>query len=365
MASFRVYTKADGTKTVTARIRVAGIEETRTFTTKTAAKQWAAWRESEIRNAPALAGNEARKHTLNDAIKRYRENVLDSLAKGTQPKYRQHLAWWSEHYGTMRLDAFGAPQIAEARDRLATDPSHRNGQHSEQRRSPATVNRFLASLGAVMARAHRDWHWIQQNPMAAVAKLREPKGRTRYLSDEPDSRGTTELERLLAACRSSESPDLYLAVMMAITTGGRRNEVLGLTWDAVDLDAGTVTLSGQKTKTPRTVALVPEVAELLRPRRGIGQALVFPSPADPSRPADMRSAWETALRRAGIEDFRWHDLRHTAASYMAMSGASLPEIAGVLGHKTLQMVGRYSHLSPAAVAEASRKIGERMKGRKA
>jgi integrase len=172
----------------------------------------------------------------------------------------------------------------------------------------------------------------------------------------------------LGACRISEAPDLYLAVLMAITTGARRNEIMALTWGAIDLDAGTVTLSGEKTKTPRTVALAPEVATLLRARpRGIGAALVFPAPPDPKRPdrppvpVDLQSAWETALRRAGIIDFRWHDLRHTAASCMAMQGASSAEIAGVLGHKTLQMVHRYSHLSPAHVAQASALISDRLR----
>jgi len=370
MASYQCRTKADGKTTVTARIRVAGVEETRTFTNKTAAKRWAQRREAEIRDAPALAGTEARKHTLADAIDRYREHVLPGLAQGTQTKYSQHLEWWRAEYGKLTLDRFAAPQITEARDRLSKEPTRRNGQKTNQTRSPATVNRFLASLAAVLAKAHRDWHWVAVNPMTAVSKLREPTGRTRYLSDEPGPDGSSELSRLLDACRISESPDLYLAVLLAVTTGGRRNEIMSLTWDAVDLDRGTVTLSGEKTKSPRTVALAPEAAELLRQRRGIGKALVFPAPPDPKRPerqptpVDLESAWKTALRRAGVGDFRFHDLRHSCASYMAMEGASSAEIAGVLGHRTLQMVGRYSHLSPAHVATASTKAAERVAGRR-
>jgi integrase len=139
---------------------------------------------------------------------------------------------------------------------------------------------------------------------------------------------------------------------------------MSLTWGQLDLDAGVVTVSGEKTRTPRTVALAPDVVDLLRERpRGIGAALVFPSPNAPGKPTDLRSAFATALRRAAIENFRWHDLRHSAASYMAMEGATSAEIAGVLGHRTLQMVGRYAHLSPQHVAQASTRIADRMRGR--
>jgi integrase len=214
-------------------------------------------------------------------------------------------------------------------------------------------------MGHLLATAHREWHLIPANPMQGVRKLREPEGRTRYLSD-------AELRRLLDACRISESPFLYEYVLAALTTGGRAQEVLGLTWADVDLERGTATFRHTKNKDVRTVALAPDVIELLRARRGIGKGLVFPAPPDPKRPdrppvpIDLRSAWETALRRAGIADFRIHDLRHTAASYLAMEGASLAEIAAVLGHRTLQMVGRYSHLSEEHTARASSRIADRI-----
>jgi integrase len=190
--------------------------------------------------------------------------------------------------------------------------------------------------------------------------LKEPKGRSRYLAEDG------ELERLLDACRTSESEFLFPAVLLSLTTGGRQQEVLGLQWRDIDFDAGTVLFRRTKNSDVRVVALAEEAADLLRPRRGVGAALVFPAPADPKRPErpatpiDLRSAWDTALRRAGIKDMRWHDLRHTAASYLAMEGVSAVELAGVLGHRTLGMVKRYSHLSPDHVAQVSTKIGARI-----
>ena len=209
----------------------------------------------------------------------------------------------------------------------------------------------------MLSLAYREWHWIGANPMEGVSKLKENNARTRYLDDKGER---SELARLLEACRISESEHLYAVVLLLLTTGARAQEALGLQWRDVDFDVGTVTFRHTKNGEIRVVALDDTVAELLRPRRGIGSALVFPGPRDRSKPADIRSAWETALRRAGIADFRVHDLRHTAASFLAMEGASLAELAGVLGHKTLAMVKRYSHLSPDHVARASAKIGARI-----
>jgi integrase len=97
------------------------------------------------------------------------------------------------------------------------------------------------------------------------------------------------------------------------------------------------------------------------PRR-IDTPLVFPSLTDPQRPADVREAFKHALRAAEIEDFRFHDLRHSAASYLAMNGATLAEIAEILGHKTLAMVKRYSHLSQAHTSRVVASMNEKIFG---
>jgi len=362
MATYREYIKQDGKKTVTARVRVAGIEDTKTFSGKTDAKEWAKRREVELKEKPHLAHSEAHKHALAAGIDRYLETVVPGKAAGSQIKDKQRLSWWRENYGHYTFATFQAPVIVEARDALLKSPALRYGAKSAATKTPATVNRYLAVMGHLLVTAQREWHWIQINPMDQVSKLKERNERTRYLEDTGTADSPSELGRLLDACRLSESQDLYLAVLVGLMTGGRRNEVLLLTWRDIDLGHGTVTLSGQKTGTRRTVTIPAEVVDLLAERRGPPKALVFSSANDPARPTDLRSAWETALRRAEIENFRWHDLRHSAASYLAMEGASLADIAGVLGHRTLQMVKRYSHLSPEHIAKASAKIGERVLG---
>jgi integrase len=90
--------------------------------------------------------------------------------------------------------------------------------------------------------------------------------------------------------------------------------------------------------------------------------LVFPSPREPNRPWESRAAWLTAIEKAKLEDFRFHDLRHSAASYLAMNGASLNEIAEVLGHKTLAMVKRYAHLSEVHTAGVVESMNKKIFG---
>ncbi len=135
--------------------------------------------------------------------------------------------------------------------------------------------------------------------------------------------------------KASRNPYLYTVVVLALSTGARRGELLGLQWSDIDLKRGALIFRETKNGQVRTVPLTGKALELLSQSRGTG--LVFPT--------GIREAFESALRRAGIGNFRFHDLRHTFASYLAMSGASLSELAEALGHKTLSMVKRYTHLT--------------------
>jgi integrase len=136
---------------------------------------------------------------------------------------------------------------------------------------------------------------------------------------------------------------------------GLDGEVMSLTWDRVDLKAGHITLertkNGQRRIVPLNGEALAALGELGKVRR-LDSALLFPSHGSPATPIDLRKPWEAAMTSAGIENFRFHDLRHTAASYLAMSGADMLTIADVLGHKTLQMVKRYAHLRDQHKAEA-------------
>ena len=362
MATVNTHTAEDGKVTYRARVKVKGHKVlSKTFSTKTAAKRWAQSMEVKLREAPDLAASEAHRHSLSEAIDRYLAEVLPGKAASTRRDQQAELEWWRARLGTLPLAAVTPARLAEIKGELLRTPKQRGSGTL----TPATVNRRMATLSHLFTMARREWQWATSNPLDAVRKLREPPGRDRCLTDD-------EIHRLLDACRISESPDLYTAVLLTLTTGARRMEVMGLTWRDLDLTSGVVTFRQTKNRTTRAVGLVPAVVEILKARpRGIGSALVFPGkpgeakPGEPPpepHPINLTTAWETALRRAGIKDFRWHDLRHTAASYLAMEGASLAEIAAVLGHRTLAMVRRYSHLSAEHTARVATKIGERILG---
>ena len=181
--------------------------------------------------------------------------------------------------------------------------------------------------------------------MARVSKPKEGRGRSRFLSPE-------ERERLLGACRASGSRALYTIVVLALSTGMRRGEIMGLRWGAVDLARGRATLFETKNGDQRTVPLVGHAHECLgewAKVKRIDTDLVFPGSKSgvAAAPLPFEKHWRRAIRDAALDNFRFHDLRHCTASYLAMCGATLSEIAEVLGHKTLQMVKRYSHLSEA------------------
>ncbi len=157
----------------------------------------------------------------------------------------------------------------------------------------------------------------------------------------------------MAACKASWAPWLYPLVLMALATGARRGELLGLKWRDVDMIRGVVVFHVTKNRERRAVPVAGVALDALKAwadGKGEAEQLVFEGP-EPGRVVWIDQAWREVLVAAEITEFRFHDLRHSAASYLAMSGATAPEIAAVLGHKTLQMVKRYAHLGDQHTAE--------------
>ncbi|NHN73797.1 tyrosine-type recombinase/integrase [Vibrio fluvialis] len=203
-------------------------------------------------------------------------------------------------------------------------------------KAPATVNRFKAALGSLYRYLSNEFD-IDYNPVKGIPQMTENNARTRFLSN-------TELSALLRACQESKWDRLYLLVLMAVTTGARRTELLTLKWGSLNLKARTAHLELTKNGEQRVLTLTDGlVLELMRFRQAGG----FVFQHHDSKEQYFRNFdchWREALQAAGIKDFRFHDLRHSCASLLAMNGASLLEIAQVLGHKSITMTQRYSHL---------------------
>lgn len=359
MAAIERRVAKDGTVSYRAKVRLRGaMPETATFERKTDAVKWAGQIEANIRQRKHFPLSEAKRHTFAEMIDRYIRDVLPKKGPDGRNRERQ-LLWWKSKLGPMRLSDITVPQLAECRDFLQSEPRPATAKQKEPRyRSPATVTRYLAALSHVFRVAVREWHWLEDNPLQKVDKPAAGQGRTRYLSD-------SERERLLDACRKSECPELLDLVVLALSTGARRGELLNLRWSQVDLPRRIAILKKTKNGHVRALPLSGLALELMQARskvRQINSDLVFAGRTDPTKPLHFRSAWLTAVKRAGISDFKFHDLRHSCASYLAMNGATLAEIAEVLGHRTLSMVKRYAHLSQGHVASVVERMNSKVFG---
>lgn len=316
-----------------------------TFARKTDAKKWAQDTESAIRDGRHFKTAEAKKHTLAELIDRYLETVLPRKS-AIMMKQKVQYVWWKNQLGYCLLSDLTPALIVEQREQLMRTPTPSGGA-----RSPSTANRYMAALSHALNIAVNEWGWLDDTPMRKIRHLKESKGRDRFLDEE-------ELEKLLEACRESDNKYLLTIVLLAISTGARKSKILGLTWKEVDLKAGAIRLTVTKNGDSRAVPLCGParvLVENMAKERRIDTPLLFPG-KNPASPVEIRKPWVAALEKAEIENFCFHDLRHTAGSYLAMNGATLVEIADVLGHKTLQMVKRYAHLSAPHTAEVVKRM---------
>lgn len=332
------------------KVRVKGFApESATFNLKTDAKNWATKIEADMKAGRHFG--QSKRHTVKDVIDLYVSGPLQQLKSKKSVETR--LKWWVGRVGEKRLADLTPEVIAQARDALKAIPKMRgNGQ-----RTDSDVNRTLAALSAACTFAVKELGWIERNPVDRVSKGREAKGRVRFLNDQ-------ERAAFLDACRASRNPHLYLAVILSLTTGGREAEVMGLRWPQIDLVRRTALLGDTKNGDTRVLPLAGEALKLLKDRskvRTLDDDRLFPPRPKSKRPyAELREAFGKALEAAGITDFRWHDLRHTAASYLMMAGTSPLEISKILGHRSMAMVSRYSHLSPDRVLALGDVLAERM-----
>ena len=353
MAQIRERFKKNGKKTFFVRIRMKGKPEaTASFERLTDARIWAQHTETAIREGRYATTAEAQKHTVSDLVERYISDVLPRKPK-IQAEYALQLKWWANQIGDVLLSDLSSSIISEQRDLLSEKVTNRKTIISNAR-----VNRYMATLSTTITTAVKEWGWMENNPLSKLSKLKEPRGRVRYFSDE-------ERERFLLACKESHNSNLYVAVILALSTGGRKNEIWGLSWKDVNLKNGFITFEETKNDEPRSVPLQGHALDLMLERsktRRIEANLVFPSRVDPQKHFNFRRPFVMALKAAQIENFRWHDLRHCAASYLVMAGVDMRTVAEILGHKSLQMTQRYAHLSPEHLKDAVAKMNHKIFG---
>jgi integrase len=353
MATIEARNGKDGEVTYRARVRILGHpERTATFARRTDAKAWATQIEADLRRGRYVATTEAMRRTVAQLIDRYLEETLPHKARNRDRRSVERcLKWWRDEIGEIALANLTPAILTEKKLALRRGNTTRGTQ-----RGPGTVNRYLAALGGCLKTAVLEYGWIEVTPMRNVQKFEEPRGRVRFLSDD-------ERTRLLTVCKKHR--DLYALVLLALSTGARKGELLGLKWQDVELSRNAIVLHDTKNRDRRVLPLAGPALALMQERakvRQIDNAYVFPGRKN-GQPWRSHEAWDDALEEAKIEDFRFHDLRHSAASYLAMNGATLAEIAEILGHRTLAMVKRYAHLSEQHVSKVVTRMNESVFGR--
>jgi integrase len=246
---------------------------------------------------------------------------------------KDHLRKLDPYLRSLRLDAI---------DMTALQPYIRD-RRSKDGVSNATVNRALEVVRRILNVAHQDWRWLRGVPK--IRMLKEPRRRVRFLRRE-------EAERLIAALPVHMKP----IVQFALATGCRAGEIHGLEWSRVDLARKVAWLDHGTTKSGegRGIPLNADAVAALEATSGQHRRWCFTFAG--RRIHQSSTAWQRAKQRSGIEDFRFHDLRHTWASWHVQSGTSLQELMELRGWRSYEMVLRYAHLAPEKLSSVASRI---------
>ncbi len=335
MATIKSRIGKDGKVSWRAQIRLKGFPmQSRTFESQKDAKAWVAVTEGQIREGRFNYLPESQRKTLSDAIQRYIDFEVPRR-RSDRKKVIYQLEWWRAQLGHLILKDVTTARVRQCQDKLEMSLSQRGTPMA-----PATVLRYMVTLSHLFSVASKQWEWTSDNPVLRVKKPVPNNTRDRVLGDE-------EKKLLLAACKASRCRYLYTAVVLALSTAGRRNEVLGLRWSDIDFNRRQLkfekTKNGQKRSVPLPTSACAALLELKKVQM-LHSPFVFPRD-DGKAPQQIEKHWREALKAADVQDFRFHDLRHTAATNLAASGATLLQLKEILGHKTVQMVARYAHLT--------------------
>jgi integrase len=317
------------------------------FDRKEEAEDWAKETELKIKLGK-YSPNKAKEKTVANLIDLYIKDVVAEHHKASKDSIRQ-LKYFRDTLGEYALAYITPELLLKERRKLSEIPTRHN-----TKLNPATINRYFSILSGAFRFACKNLRWIDENPCINLLKLRSRPKERRILKEGEDI-------LLLQACRQSQSSYLYCIVLMALTTGARKSEILNLAWDAIDFDNRIMHIKDSKNGQPRRVGLVYSViAELkkLYQCRDARKPLVFASKTAFGK-IDIKKAWHVALKRVNIENFVFHGLRHHFCSVGGELGASGTQLRAQLGHSSSRMTDHYSHLD----ANSTRFIGESIEKR--
>ena len=323
-------------KTWKAVVRKQGWPTTiKTFRTRRDASDWARRTEDEMVRGVYIDRSGAERLLFSKALDRYLSEVSSTKRASTAYSEGQKSKALRKFFGPYSLAAITPDLVASYRD-----------ERLQANKSNDTVRLELALLSHLFTVAIKEWRLgLMYNPVANIRKPSPGRGRDRRLSKE-------EEQALLKACDKHSNPMLGWIVRIALYTGMRAGEIRTLTRRQVNLEARTVHLTETKNGSSRTVPLTRNAVAVLRqaldnPVRPLDTELIFfgePGRDKVRRPYEFRPAWHRTVRAAGIDGLRFHDLRHEAVSRLVEFGLGDQEVASISGHKSMQMLRRYTHL---------------------
>jgi len=310
--------------------------QTKTFETRAAAETWSRSIEYEMDQGLFVSRVEAETTTLKELLQRYLEEVTP-LKKGAEPESARIRALLRNPLTQRYVAGIRGVDIACFRDERL------------RKVCPATVKRDLVIISHLFEVARKEWGIHVQNPVRDIKLPPHAKARERRLQVDV-IKGEHEEEQLFKACRNARNRFLLPIVRLALETAMRQGELVSLRWENIDLNRRVAHLPDTKNGESRAVPLSTTATSVLRmlPRSINGQ--VFPGLTAEA----IKRSYIRAVRRAGIEDLRFHDLRHEATTRLFEKGLNIMEVASITGHKDLRMLRRYTHLRAEDLA---RKLG--------
>lgn len=328
-------------------IRIKGYKRViKTFSNKDDALHFAqktevAMKEGVYRQSSFMTEDGLKIETLRQLITFFRKKVSPRRYKHSE-KYEVMYDWWENQLGDIQLKKLSTSMITQCKNILENEKFKKGNKLVV--RQANTINKYLMCLSAVLRYATKDLELISINPMSNVTTEVKPEGRKRFLSE-------VELQKLFTACKS-DSELIYVFFLISLTTGARYSEVLNLSIKDFDFKNAQVSYKDTKNKTSRGVPLPQNVLLVISDyikNNDIKDKLFINKKT--GKLVYVRGKLQKIIKNIGLEDFHIHDIRHTTASYIAMNGGSLLDIAEILGHKSIVMADRYSHLTKKHTAK--------------
>lgn len=284
---------------------------------------------AEITGFPLITKNKFR-----DFMARYLEFCQANNKLTTADRKKSNATSLIRHFGDMYLEEITPSLIERFKE--------------ERLRSvkPASVNRDIATLKHAFSKAV-EWGYLRTSPATRVKKLKEPTGRTRYLTKE-------EAAKLIRQCNAS----LRFLVLAALSTGMRLGELLALRWEDIDMSNRSIHVINSKSHLDRHIPILDELFKVLEAIKDRQVSVFTNESGEPYR--FIHKIFNGAVRRAGIKDFTFHDLRHTFASWLVMAGEPLYNVQRLLGHSTITMTQRYAHLSQDHLRDTIQKLSQNL-----